>query len=135
MLDTCVLVADGHTAKAYLTDANLETLSPLQEWKNHEHVGAHGHRSTDKNDSGHHREEDRFAKSLAAELQKAAQQAKCSAVVLVAPAHFLGVLKAALPKPLTQLVTGTVSKDFGHTSPKELPGLIRSNLVAHDHRA
>ena len=61
-----------------------------------------------------------FARSLANKLQNCRAQNQYQRLVLVAPPRFLGLLRASLDGPTSQLVVGSLDKDLAMTKEPEL---------------
>lgn len=129
-MDTWVVVADGGSATFFETDAEMEKLTSVAELKNGHH-GAN-HRSGGSKDGGHHAEEARFAHDVAEQLGKDAVAHRYRALVLVAPAHFLGDLRKALPKTAEAMLSASVSRDLAGVPPHELSARLRA-LLADKH--
>lgn len=53
-----------------------------------------------------------FARTIATQLESARTRSEIDELVLIAPAHFLGVLNAHLSDPLRQLVRGQLHKNL-----------------------
>jgi protein required for attachment to host cells len=65
-------------------------------------------------------EERHFAHSLARVVDKGVATGTCGRIVLVAPPHFLGLLREELGDQATKRVVTTLSKDFTSMSTQEL---------------
>jgi len=63
---------------------------------------------------------DVFAKQLAGMLEEGRVGQRYGGLVLVAEAHFLGILRAALSRETSALVTTSVNKDLGHVKTEEM---------------
>jgi protein required for attachment to host cells len=128
-VDTMVVVADGSRARFFTTDAEMVELTELPSIANKQHA-AHRHKGQGTADSGHHDEESRFAKEVAAHLAAEGGKKAFRDLVLVAPPHMLGDLRGALPKQVALQVTATVPKDLvgdeRHTLAKHLRTLLTS---------
>lgn len=68
----------------------------------------------------HDRVVSNFARVLVDKLQRARMDNRYRRLVLVAPPRFLGLLRAALDAPTTQLVVGSVDKDLATRKEAEL---------------
>lgn len=68
----------------------------------------------------HDRVVSNFARALVDKLQRARMDNRYRRLVLVAPPRFLGLLRAALDAPTTQLVVGSVDKDLATRKEAEL---------------
>jgi protein required for attachment to host cells len=69
-----------------------------------------GHSANELSDPIRHQNE-LFARELAAFAEKGRTDNRYEALVLIAPARFLGTLRNVLPKNADKLVTRTVPKD------------------------
>jgi protein required for attachment to host cells len=63
---------------------------------------------------------ERFARKIAEELTRAFDEHRYEGLILVAPARFLGVLKALLDTRVARTLLGTVSKDLPLASPDQI---------------
>lgn len=61
-----------------------------------------------------------FAGQLAANLEDGRVGHRYGRLVLVAEAHFLGILRDALSRETAALVTASVNKDLGHVEVREM---------------
>jgi len=61
-----------------------------------------------------------FASQIAKILEEGRVGQRYGKLVLVAEARFLGILRAALSRETSALVTATVNKDLGHLETKEV---------------
>jgi protein required for attachment to host cells len=68
--------------------------------------------------------EEQFARFVAAELEAALTRHDCSNLILVAPPHFLGRLRAMLSRHAEKAVAATLAKDLVHCEDRELPSLL-----------
>ena len=131
MDDTWVVVADGHRARIFKTDAEMLELVLVKEMKNKQHAAAH--RSGDGNhDSAHDDEENRFAREVAHDLDQAQNGHLFRTVVLVAPPRFLGFLRGHLSAATTRRIGGTVAKDLAAEEVHALATHVRK-LLANNH--
>ena len=62
-----------------------------------------------------------FARQLAGILDEGRVGQRYGRLVLVAEAHFLGILRAALSREASALVTASLNKDLGHVKTDEMP--------------
>lgn len=69
-----------------------------------------------------------FAHELAATLEKEFGRNAYSRLVLVAPPHFLGILRGCLTSPVAKSVVTTVDKDLTHLNDRDLPDRLRETL-------
>src|SRR5688572_13710602 len=67
---------------------------------------------------------DRFAHELAEVLHAGHGRQACHRIVLVAPPHFLGLLRKAINDTVSKLVVETLNKDYLRLSEKEVRGHI-----------
>ena len=87
-------------------------------------------RSTYEETDFHQLEEDRWAKSAAAEVNKRALSNDFEALVIIAPPKALGELRKQLHKEAAKRVVCEISKEMtGHTI-KDIEGLIESETKA-----
>ena len=77
----------------------------------------------------HEFEKQRFAKEVAAALDRAALAKDFDRLVLVAPPKILGTLRATLKKQTLDLVTGELAKDLTNHAPAALPAHLESVLL------
>jgi protein required for attachment to host cells len=70
-------------------------------------------------------EAERFARELAAVLAKGLDDHAYEALLLVAPPHFLGVIKAALGGQVAKRLQATLDKDFAEMDPREIARRLR----------
>ncbi|MPY69518.1 MAG: host attachment protein [Alphaproteobacteria bacterium] len=127
---TWVVVADGTHARIYANDGPRKGLRRALErdyeaglphyvrdiltdrrGSNAGGPGAGRHAMDAKTDPRRH-VANGFARSIAAMLGEAAQERFFDRLILVAPPKALGDLRAALPKPAGDRVTGTLDKDL-----------------------
>jgi protein required for attachment to host cells len=76
--------------------------------------------SMSQSEGPHERVVSDFARTLADRLQDGRVQHLYERLVLVAPPHFLGLLRAALDRPTSQVVQGSLDKDFAAVEASEL---------------
>lgn len=69
-----------------------------------------------------------FARQIAGILEEGRVGRRYGRLVLVAEARFLGILRAALSREASALVTATVNKDLGYVEPRELPKHLQGIL-------
>lgn len=70
-------------------------------------------------------EGEKFAREISAVLEDRRLQHAFDELVLVAPPHFLGLLKGALTAQVQKLVEGTVSKDLSMLDAREIEAHLR----------
>ena len=119
-----VLVADATHAQLFEGNAHdgfvlRESVSPED--------GAHAH-------AGHADPKtvasDRFAHQLSRHMTERLNAHTHPSLVLVAPAHYLGVLRQALSEQVSKHVVKTVSKDLLNLAPAELVERLKTELSA-----
>jgi protein required for attachment to host cells len=69
-----------------------------------------------------------FARQIAGILEDGRVGHRYGRLVLVAEARFLGILRAALSRETSALVTATVNKDLGHVEMQEVPKHLQDVL-------
>lgn len=134
---TWILVADRAGARLFEQPGRGRPLTLLRDFPHPEgrlknqdfDADKHG-RAFDSMGQGRHamsteqaptdRAAERFAKELTQALDQGRNQNAYAHVVLVAEPAFLGVLRAALPGPLADKVTGTVNKNLTQLGEREL---------------
>src|SRR5688572_18062352 len=75
-------------------------------------------------------ESERFARKIAAELERGRGKREFDRLAIVAGQPFRGMLLAALSKGLKALPTTVLAKDLVHESPSVLPGRLSRKLSA-----
>ena len=143
---TWILVADASRARLFSTTGKLAAWSLHQEFSHPESTakgrditsdkpGRVQHRIADGNRSGmapptppKEVEAKHFANELAAALEQAFGRNAYSRLVLVAPPHFLGMLRACLSSPVSKVVAASLDKDLTHVNERELPERVREVL-------
>ncbi len=73
-----------------------------------------------RSEGPHDRAVSAFARELAEKLRGGRVRSELDRVVLVAPPRFLGLLRAALDGPTSQIVVGSLHKDLAHSDEAEL---------------
>jgi protein required for attachment to host cells len=128
-MNTWILVADACGARLFMTFDNGRSLHLLERFSHaqsrameadlvSERSGSarsstHSMPSTKQPHSSHKElEAVEFAKVLDDYLVDAAQQHKFASLVLVAPPHFLGLLRAELSPALTRMTSATLAQDL-----------------------
>jgi len=69
-----------------------------------------------------------FAQQLAGVLEEGRVGQRYGRLVLVAEAHFLGILRAALSRETSARVTASVNKDLGNVKAGEIPKYLQDVL-------
>jgi len=125
----CILVADGSRARLFSRSAYNDPLvltdsqdNPVSRQKTSELLtdGPGVLQTSDPLSTPGEIEEDRFAKRLADQLTRAAQQGEYQQLILVAAPRFLGSLRANLPRPTRERVVLELSKNWTSLTPTEL---------------
>lgn len=145
-LKTWIIVADGSRARAVmnagpgtgLKDLGAEMFSantaPTREigsdrpGRVYDSAGAGRHAVTPRAD-GHVFEKTRFAKEVAAGLNKAALENLFDRLVLIAPAKTLGDLRNAINAQVQERVTTELVQDYTHLSLSELEKRLEPKIV------
>lgn len=78
-----------------------------------------------------HQHAEVFARRVADVLGKAQQQGRMDALVIVAPPRFLGLLRKAVSKPVTEIVQAELDKDFVHFTNDDIHERLREHLREH----
>jgi protein required for attachment to host cells len=84
------------------------------------------HGSLDPATSPKEHEAETFAKLLASHVKSLHNERHFDHLILIAPPHFLGLLRKELHKPLDQLIERTIHKDLTTASVKEIIEYIKS---------
>jgi protein required for attachment to host cells len=87
-----------------------------------------GHGSTSPNAEPHRAAGDRFAHHLAADLERGLREHEFERIVLCAPAHFLGPLRAGLSPAVQRAVVAAVSHDWTRVPVQDLPQRLRDAM-------
>lgn len=133
---TWILVADGAQARIFVNqgpengfgatpihEAQI-ALAPNREMKSDRpgrgHVMAGRRHGMEPRTDWHEAEKERFAKSLAEHLDRAAATKSFDRLVLAAPSKTLGSLRRLLGKHAAGLIIGEVAKDLTRIAPKDL---------------
>lgn len=115
MQKTWVLIGDGSHGRLFQVD------DATQPWQLVRKIDReHSREKTARDDSHADRGEVAFARELAGELETGRQQGTFDRLVLVAPAKFLGQLRAELGAPLAACVLKSYSHDYTHMADAEL---------------
>ncbi len=75
-------------------------------------------------------EAEHFAHSLATVLDKGLSSNTTAHLLLVAPPHFLGLLREALPDSVKKRVSASLDKDFTHLGVRDLTTRLADSLPA-----
>ncbi len=128
-MNTWILVADACGARLFMTYDNGKSLHLLERFSHAQSRAMEAELVTERSGSGRssahsmpsikqprtaHKELEavEFATVLNDYLLDAAQQQKFESLVLVAPPHFLGLLRAELNPALARMISATVTKDL-----------------------
>ncbi|MBW0147129.1 host attachment protein [Marinobacter arenosus] len=130
-----VLVADNAQATLFQATTPVKTLDEIMT-KEHpagrlrdserysdrpgsDHGGVGGHQSYDREKSDDP-EEERFARELSEQLEKARHEGRFDKLVLIAPPNFLGVLRHHLSKDCLAAVVKSIDKDLARQDHKAI---------------
>jgi len=138
-METRVIVADNARARIF---ASHDVLNHLTEQDDFVHSEAHlanqdlvadaagksrdPHGSLDPATSPKEHEARTFAKLLAKHLKALHNKRHFERLILIAPPHFLGLLRKELHQPLDQLVERTIHKDLTTASVEDIIDCIKS---------
>jgi len=142
-MNTWILVADACGARLFLTLDHCNSLHPLQRFSHVESRAMESELVTDRAGSGRssthampsskqphltHKELEaiEFARVLNDYLLDAVEHQKFQALVLVAPAHFLGLLRAQLSPAVARTISGAIAKELIYMD----KGTIQEHLKA-----
>ena len=138
MSNIWVLVAESSRAKIFQTDDRLDHLDEVDdlvhvESRLHEHnltSDLPGRRTGGGQLGSHHvmdeqtdikeNEAIRFAKELDEQLEDAMNQGRFDRLALIAPPHFLGLLRKNMSKGLSSRVSHEVNKNLIHSNSQEI---------------
>lgn len=140
-----IVVADRAGARIFANDTGSTELSLVEELphpegrlKNRGIDTDKPGRSFDRKGSGRHHMEVRqeptehlaesFARELTEHCRKARQEGRFDALFMVAPAHFLGLLRHSLDPATAAVVRGTVDKELTQLDEKSLAERLGSLL-------
>lgn len=146
-MDKWVLVADASRARIFSSAKSGKPWRLVEECEHHE--SRMRNRELDPKEQGRQRqsagmahrprmeprtapqqvEKNHFAQQLAGKLSQAVVEGDCSALVLVAPPHFLGQLKSTLSDRAVKSISATVAKDYTASDARELAA--RLDEVVH----
>jgi protein required for attachment to host cells len=129
---TWVLVTDASRARIFEVNARAKGWKLVRELA-HPESRAHG-RDIVSDKAGHTNlsamepptppkevEAEHFAGDLAAQLTRGLGPSGYSRLVLVAPPHFLGLLRARLPAQVQKRVSASLDKDYTLVEARDLP--------------
>ncbi len=75
-------------------------------------------------------EAQKFARELADRLEKSLNEHEFDALVLIAPPHFLGLVKSTVSGQVGKRIVGTVDKDYTWLEPRDLEARLRELRAA-----
>ncbi len=144
IMRTWILVSDAARARLFESPGNPASLTLLQQWEHPEsrykagELGADRH-STVTTATGIHGgisqqhspkdiEIEHFARNIVEHLNMHAAKKIFDRLVLVAPPHFLGLLKKLLNGTAQQMLSATVDKDYTHISDHDMPTALARHL-------
>lgn len=139
-MTTWILVADTGRAKLFSTELRENEWSLVNEFEHPEgrefsreispssppgrmqqgKTAGGGHTAFEPRTTPKEAEADRFARHLAEYLEKATANRDFDYLVLVAPPHFLGILKGTLGRQAAKQLRTTVDKDLSMLAPAEI---------------
>ena len=136
-IKTCILVADGAHARAFLNDGPGHGISELSEYAAHIDLKASRDidadrpgRTFDSGGQGRHAMEsptdsqrhvkDEFARNLAEKINAAITAGEFDRIVLIAPPATLGDLRQHLSKQSLQNIHGELARNLTQASEKEI---------------
>ncbi len=143
---TCILVADGAHARAYLNDGPGRGISELSEYardidlkasrdidadrpgRTFDSGGQGRHAMESPTDSKRHAK-DEFARNLAGKINAAMTAGKFDRLVLIAPPATLGDLRKHLSKQSSDNIHGEIAKELTQASDKEILAQLESVLA------
>lgn len=140
---TWIVVADGARARIFLQEGKVLNPAPIHETSvalapSHEigsdrpgkgHASAARRHGMQPKSDPHLIEKERFAQTLAAHVDRAAETGSFDRLILVAPPKTLGVLRDCLSKAASGMVANEVSKDLTHVAPHDLPGHLEKAIA------
>ena len=118
-----VLVADA--THAQLFEGNAQDGFTLRESITPEDTGHAAHTHADPKDVA----SDKFARQLSKHLTERLDAHTHPSLVLIAPSHYLGVLREALSDQVGKHVAKTLSKDLLSLAPAELVERLKTELA------
>lgn len=133
---TWIVVADGARARIFLQEGG-KALNPVPVHEaavalapSHEigsdrpgkgHVTAGRRHGMQPKSDPHRTEKERFAQTLAAHVDRAAEAGSFDRLIMVAPAKTLGVLRDCLGRATAAMIAGEIAKDLTRVAPHDLP--------------
>ncbi len=143
---TWILVADSARARLYLRDRRWDQLDQLEELEHPEGRAHEGDLVTDQGTaviqrggqgqrrssqpevSATEHEAQVFAHQLAGHLRKGRVEHEMDSLVVVAPPHFLGLLRAALDDQTRKCVLHEIDKDLTQYDAEKVGELLQKHL-------
>jgi protein required for attachment to host cells len=92
--------------------------------------GFHGRPGVEQETNPKEVEAQKFAHELAGVLEKGLAERAYDALVLVAPPHFLGLLKQAVNEQVRKHIEATLPKDLAPLEPREIELVLRVERAA-----
>ncbi len=125
-----VVIADAASAKVYAGDELLEELHHVRDVAHPSHgaMPGAGHNAKQAHHDPHIVGEERYARAVAEVVNEAAGKHLFQRLVLVAPPHFLGDLRAELSTTVTKGLVGSIHHDWTKVPPRELAARVRKEL-------
>jgi protein required for attachment to host cells len=90
--------------------------------------GGHGHASMTPESDPTDVEAEKFARQLAARLERGFDAHEFARLVLVAPPRFIGILRKSLKEPVARCVTASIPKDLTHLEIRDLQQHVEGSL-------
>lgn len=143
---TWIVIADGARARILQNDGpgkGLSTVTPEdltiphpptrevgtdKPGRVHDRFGPGRHSMVARVD-WHNFEKERFARDLAAQLNRAANERAFDRLVLVAPPKTLGALRSTLDKKVSGMIHGELDKDLTNANDADLPSHLNQVMV------
>ena len=82
--------------------------------------GGYGHPAAEPDTDPKEVEHEKFARELGGELERGLNEHLFEELVVVAPPHFLGLVKGSMPEQVQKRLVDTLSKDFAQLDGEEL---------------
>lgn len=124
-----VVVADAGSAHVYEGEVLLEELHAVPNVTFTHQTGT-GHGGREAHHDPHLLNEGRFARAVAHAINEGLTQHRFERLVLVAPPHFLGDLRAELSTLAARAVVGSIHHDWTKVQPHMLAARVRKELPA-----
>jgi len=143
-MTTWVLVADSSCAKIFETEGKGDVLHEVKDFVHPEsrlheqqissdlpgrHAAGNGGRHLYETKTGiKEHEAIKFAKEIDSQLQLGRNRDKFGKLVIVAPPHFLGVLRQNFSNSIANLISTEVNKDLVKLNSKQILGHLPATL-------